>query len=1251
MNFLSNILVKAGLTVENGTNLATVSGNVGIGTVTPNAKLEVNGDIITNGISNYGEQYNESYSTNFTNGEFAAFIYRKYTPTTLRNNLNTYNTRFLMHYDLTSASYTGGSGLNATMVQSQMTISGNATTKATQPFTGFSSTLFTPSATAAMNISEFTHFRMRLIDSGVAGCVIDRVYGLFIAQQKGITNYTITNSWGIYQEGSADNNYFNGNIGVGTLTPSFKLDVSGDGRFSSNLRVGSTTSNTSHILSTGNESIAWTSSSFAVGSAIPIRTVIINPVSSYTNLTGNRNTFIGYSAGKDVTSGGNNTFIGNNAGEGVTTGIGNVIIIGQGATTPGLPAGTEKSVTLATEYRGLDASSMPVNRYAFIGGGFQASVAIRDFYFGQMPFTPEAGISNTHITFYSPSGLGTNISGSNFTIAAGRGTGNGTPADIIFSTSTAVASGTTLQTLSNRVWIKGGTGDVVIGGSGVDDASAALIVNSTTQGFLMPRMTSTQKNAIATPTTGLMVYDSTNTAPSYYNGTSWVNLGTGGVIDGDKGDITVSGSGSVWTIDSTAVTYSKIQNVAANSFLANATGSSATVQEIATNRIPLFASAITGTPSASTFLRGDGSWQAVSGSGTVTTISVVSANGFAGTVANATTTPAITLTTTITGLLKGNGISISAAVAGTDFQSPISLTTTGSSGAATFSSNTLNIPTYTLSGLGGQPLATNLTSLAGLTFISTSFVKMTAAGTFSLDTNTYLTSNQTITLSGDVSGSGATSISTTIGNNVVTNAKLSQVATATFKGRTTAGTGNVEDLSGTQATALLDNFTSTLKGLVPASGGGTTNFLRADGTFASTIVSLNGLTSSSQTFANDTNVTITSATSTHTIGWSGQLSIARGGTGASTKSAAYDALNPMTTLGDMIYEGIGPTAVRLAGNTTTTKQFLTQTGTGTVSAAPAWGTILGADVPNFTSTLSGTVPASGGGTTNFLRADGTWAAPSGGGITSLNGLTAATQTFGTGNTGTDVNWSSATSTHTLNIPNASSTNTRGLITNGSQTIGGDKIILGSSSASSGTFALIVWQANTTSILQCRNDGTVLINGTIRTVAAATFTLQGQNTTNAVTISHVSNLVGTAASTGVGNTIGCSGNTGSSDIALQSITGTVNMTTGNTSLVRGLFINPTLTSVAGTYRGLDIVAASAAGNTLMILRNATTTVLDVRSDSKIGFFNAAPVVQPTTGTTAGAFVQNTGTAVNDSSTFSGYTIGSAIAALRNLGLLA
>jgi hypothetical protein len=68
--------------------------------------------------------------------------------------------------------------------------------------------------------------------------------------------------------------------------------------------------------------------------------------------------------------------------------------------------------------------------------------------------------------------------------------------------------------------------------------------------------------------------------------------------------------------------------------------------------------------------------------------------------------------------------------------------------------------------------------------------------------------------------------------NAVDLTKLLDIATASFLGRTTAATGDPEVLTATQATALLDVFTSSLKGVVPASGGGTTNFLRADGTWA-----------------------------------------------------------------------------------------------------------------------------------------------------------------------------------------------------------------------------------------------------------------------------------------------------------------------------------------------------------------------------------------------------------------------------------
>jgi hypothetical protein len=62
----------------------------------------------------------------------------------------------------------------------------------------------------------------------------------------------------------------------------------------------------------------------------------------------------------------------------------------------------------------------------------------------------------------------------------------------------------------------------------------------------------------------------------------------------------------------------------------------------------------------------------IPGTGTVTSVSVTSANGFSGTVANDTTTPAITVRTTVTGMIKGNGTALQAATSGVDYVAPTS---------------------------------------------------------------------------------------------------------------------------------------------------------------------------------------------------------------------------------------------------------------------------------------------------------------------------------------------------------------------------------------------------------------------------------------------------------------------------------------------------------------------------------------------------------------------------------------------------
>lgn len=98
--------------------------------------------------------------------------------------------------------------------------------------------------------------------------------------------------------------------------------------------------------------------------------------------------------------------------------------------------------------------------------------------------------------------------------------------------------------------------------------------------------------------------------------------------------------------------------------------------------------------------------------------------------------------------------------------------------------------------------------------------------------------------------------------------------------------------------------------------------------------------------------TLNQNTSGTAAGLSSTLAIASGGTGQTGAVAAFNALSPTTTLGDTLSND-GTNDTRIAGNTTATKKFFTQTGTGSVSAAPGWNTIVAGDVPTLNQSTTG----------------------------------------------------------------------------------------------------------------------------------------------------------------------------------------------------------------------------------------------------------------------------------------------------------
>lgn len=223
-----------------------------------------------------------------------------------------------------------------------------------------------------------------------------------------------------------------------------------------------------------------------------------------------------------------------------------------------------------------------------------------------------------------------------------------------------------------------------------------------------------------------------------------------------------------------------------------------------------------GTRNSTTFLRGDNTWAvpAGGGTGTVTTVSVASANGFAGSVANATTTPAITLSTSITGMLRGDGTALTAATAGTHFSAGTASLATGilrsttGTGALSIAAagdfptlnqdTTGNAATATTAGTVTAAAQPNITSVGTLTSLSVSGTA--SAGNFS----------------GPGTGLTGTATSLNIGGNAATATTAATVTSPSQPNITSVGTLSSLSVSGAVSAGSFSGAGTDLTGTAAA---------------------------------------------------------------------------------------------------------------------------------------------------------------------------------------------------------------------------------------------------------------------------------------------------------------------------------------------------------------------------------------------------------------------------------------------------